>query len=76
MFQLFDFIQSLDPATAEFLWTACVSTLLIVSTGISIWMLPWSDREIAEVDESFEKALARIRQTRPTIRTRLVEIRR
>ena len=50
MFHLFEFIQSLDPATAEFLWTACVSTLLVLSTAISIWVLPWSDEEIARVD--------------------------
>ena len=60
MFHMLDSIHSLDPATAEFLWTASVSTLLVLAGAIALWMLPWSDEEIEEVDQSFRTLVGQI----------------
>ena len=40
MFHMLDSIHSLDPATAEFLWTASVSTLLVLAGAIALGCCP------------------------------------
>lgn len=47
-----------DPATAELLLTSGLSLGLIAGAGVSILSLPWSDREIAQVDRAARRALA------------------
>jgi len=42
----------LDPATAELLWTLMVTGLLLLASGLSLTLLPWSDREIQKVHTS------------------------
>jgi hypothetical protein len=41
----------------EALWTGSVATLLLLAGSITLAMLPWSDREIAEVDAAFRDGL-------------------
>lgn len=41
-----------DPATAEMLWTLATSALLLATGGMTLAMLPWSDRDILAVDQS------------------------
>jgi hypothetical protein len=76
MFHLLEILQTLDPATAEFVWTASVTTLLMLSTAIALWMLPWSDEEINEVDQSFNKLVSQITIPRAEPRSRLAQIHR
>ena len=76
MFHLLEALQTLDPATAEFVWTASVTTLLMLSTAIALWMLPWSDEEIAAVDRDFNEFVSQITIPRAEPRSRLAEIRR
>lgn len=47
----------LNPATAELIWTLAVTTLLMVSGGLTIWLMPWSDDEIMAVHRT-AKAVA------------------
>ena len=74
MFHILDSIHSLDPATAEFLWTTSVSTLLVLAGAIALWMLPWSDEEIEEVDQSFRKLVGQISVPQAQARTPLVQL--
>lgn len=76
MFHILESVLSLDPATADIVWTATVSTLLVLAGAVSIWMLPWSDEEINEVDQSFKKIVKQVTMQRPEHRSRLVGIRR
>jgi len=76
MFYLLESLQTLDPATAELVWTASVSTLLVLSSAIALWVLPWSDAEISQVDQSFHKMVRRITIPRAEPRAHLVTIRR
>jgi hypothetical protein len=76
MFSLLDSILTLDPATAEFLWTASVSTLLLLAGSLSIWMLPWSDKEIDEVDQSFQRLVGQITIPQTELRSGLLSARR
>lgn len=76
MFHMLDSIHSLDPATAEFLWTASVSTLLVLAGAIALWMLPWSDDEIEEVDQSFRKLVKHVADSRPQPRAPLAHVQR
>lgn len=46
----------LDPATTELIWTLTVSTLLVTSTGLTIWLMPWSDQEILAVHRTVTSA--------------------
>jgi|OM-RGC.v1.034856776 hypothetical protein len=50
-------LAGIDPLTADLIWTAVVSGLVLSAGGVALAMLPWSDAEIARVDHSF-KALA------------------
>ena len=76
MFHMLDSIHSLDPATAELLWTASVSTLLILAGAIALWMLPWSDDEIEEVDQSFRQLVNQMTVSRPQPRAPLAHVQR
>lgn len=48
---------ALDPMTADLVWTLTVSGLVLAAGALTLTMLPWSDRQIAQVDRSF-KSLA------------------
>ena len=48
----------LNPATAELIWTITVTTLLMVSGGLTIWLMPWSDEEILAVHRTAKSAVA------------------
>ena len=76
MFSLLESILTLDPATADLLWTASVSTLLLLAGALSIWMLPWSDEEINEVDQSFQRLVGQITIPRAELRSGLLSARR
>jgi|GEM_PF-5146791 hypothetical protein len=49
--------QPVDASVVEALWTGSVATLLLLAGSITLAMLPWSDREIAEVDAAFRDGL-------------------
>jgi hypothetical protein len=55
--ELLTSLFALDPMTADLVWTLCVSALVLAAGALTLTMLPWSDREIAQVDRSF-KSLA------------------
>ena len=46
----------LNPATAELIWTLTVTTLLLASGGLTIWLMPWSDEEIMAVHRTAKAA--------------------
>ena len=46
----------LDPATSELIWTLIVSALLVVSAGLTIFLMPWSDDEILAVHKTVKSA--------------------
>lgn len=48
-----------DPALVELLLSTGLATALLASAGLTIAALPWSDREIAQVDRAARVALAR-----------------
>ena len=52
------FAQPVDPSLLEALWTGSVATLLLLAGSITLAMLPWSDRELAEVDAAFRGGLS------------------
>jgi hypothetical protein len=54
---LFTALFDLDAATADLLWTATMCTLLLAAGGVTLAMLPWSDREISDVDDTFRGLL-------------------
>ena len=51
--ELLTSLLGLDPITADLIWTLTVSGLVLAAGAITLLMLPWSDREIAQVDRSF-----------------------
>ena len=51
--ELLTSMLGLDPITADLIWTLTVSGLVLAAGAITLLMLPWSDREIAQVDHSF-----------------------
>ncbi|MEC7948506.1 MAG: hypothetical protein VX265_13150 [Myxococcota bacterium] len=51
--ELLTSLLGLDPITADLIWTLTVSGLVLAAGAITLLMLPWSDREIAQVDHSF-----------------------
>ena len=48
----------LNPATAELFWTLTVTMLLMVSGGLTIWLMPWSDEEIMAVHRTVKATAA------------------
>ncbi len=48
----------LDPATRELLLTSGLSLGLLASAALTIAALPWSDAEIAQVDQTARQLLA------------------
>ena len=55
--ELLTSLFAIDPMTADLIWTVTVSGLVMTAGGITLSMLPWTDREIARVDQTF-RALA------------------
>ena len=64
--ELLTSLFAIDPMTADLIWTVTVSGLVMTAGGITLSMLPWTDREIARVDQTF-RTLA----TLPTSDTRV-----
>lgn len=40
-----------DPALLELAWSLCVGALALLSSAIALVALPWTDAEIAAVDD-------------------------
>jgi len=53
---------AIDPMTADLIWTVTVCGLVLAAGGLTLAMLPWTDKEIARVDRSF-RALVTLRAT-------------
>ena len=51
-------LATLDPATFELLVSSALSVGLLASAALTIAALPWTDREIAEVDRTARHVLA------------------
>ncbi len=51
-------LMNLDPATVELLFSSTLSVALLASAAMAIASLPWSDQEIAQVDETARKLAA------------------
>ncbi len=43
----------IQPATINILWTFMTAGALLATAVVTILALPWSDREIAQVDSAF-----------------------
>lgn len=39
----------LEPALIDLLWTAAMTSLLLLAGSMTVWILPWSDRELEDV---------------------------
>jgi hypothetical protein len=50
----------LDAATADLVWTGVMCTLLLAAGGVTLAMLPWSDSEISDVDDTFRGLLTSV----------------
>ena len=53
---------AIDPMTVDLIWTVTVCGLVLAAGGLTLAMLPWTDQEIARVDNSF-RALATLQAT-------------
>lgn len=51
-------LPTLDPATFELLLSTGLSLGLLASAALTIASLPWSDREIAQVDQTARQLVA------------------
>lgn len=51
--ELLTSLLGLDPITADLIWTLTVSGLVLAAGALALLVLPWTDREIAQVDHSF-----------------------
>lgn len=60
--ELLTTLLAIDPMTADLIWTVTVCSLVLAAGGLTLAMLPWTDQEIARVDNSF-RALATLRGT-------------
>ena len=49
---------SIDPATADLVFTFAVSAALLGASALSIWMMPWTDAEIAATESAADRLLA------------------
>lgn len=49
-----------DPVFADLVFTVVVSVALVLGAVVSLAMLPWTDREIEQVDASFKKSLGAV----------------
>ena len=52
--ELLTTLFALDPMTADLAWTLVVSGVVLAGGVLALSMLPWSDRQIARVDQSFQ----------------------
>jgi len=43
----------IQPATINMLWTLMTAGALLAAAVLTVLALPWSDREIAQVDQAF-----------------------
>ncbi len=64
-----------DPVFADLVFTVAVSVALLLGAVVSVAMLPWTDREIAQVDASFKKSLRAV-ASRVSSRERIAAPRR
>ena len=61
---------SFDPATADLVFTFAVTGALVGASALAIWMMPWTDAEIAATEAAADRLLeaswrpARIRASR------------
>ncbi len=53
MLELLTTALALDPITVDLIWTVAMSALLLLGGALSLAMLPWTDREIEDVDRAF-----------------------
>ena len=67
--ELLTTLFALDPMTADLVWTLTVSGLVLAAGALTLAMLPWSDRQIARVDQSF-RSLATLHTSDPAVATR------
>jgi hypothetical protein len=67
--ELLTSLFALDPMTADLVWTLTVSGLVLAAGALTLTMLPWSDRQIARVDQSF-KSLALLPTSDPAVAAR------
>lgn len=49
-----------DPVFADLVLTVAISVALLLGAVVSLAMLPWSDREIEQVDASFKQSLGSV----------------
>lgn len=55
----------LDPATIDLLWTIAAASSLIGLSAVALMALPWTDREIAQIDAAFRSASEITQETMP-----------
>jgi len=67
--ELLTTLFALDPMTADLVWTLTVSGLVLAAGALTLAMLPWSDRQISRVDQSF-RSLATLPTSDAAVATR------
>ena len=50
-------INHFDPATADMIFTLCTSAIVLGATGLSLWMMPWTDADIEATEAAADRML-------------------